>query len=110
MSVMRSRTFLAWVEDRIQLQAARTFREPGIYEWRRNQGFQLIHSKQAVASGGLTGYGFARGPYIQDDFFSLPEKHNDFIFATVEFPAGTPPPSRGRRTARPGPSSATGSP
>lgn len=54
-----------------------------IYEWRRREGFQLLHSKQAVASGGLTGYGFARGPYLQDDFFALPEKHNDFIFALI---------------------------
>lgn len=54
-----------------------------IYEWRRNQGYQLLHSKQAVASGGLTGYGFARGPYLQDDFFTLPEKHNDFIFSII---------------------------
>jgi len=49
--------------------------------WKRNEGYQLIHSKQAIASGGLTGYGFAKGPYNQYNY--LPERHNDFVFAMV---------------------------
>ena len=50
-------------------------------KWRNNWGFHLIRSKYAVASGGLNGYGFGRGPFIKYNF--LPERHNDFIFASI---------------------------
>ena len=49
--------------------------------WRNNWGYQLIRSKYAVASGGLAGTGFGRGPFVKYDF--LPERHNDFIFPVV---------------------------
>ncbi|HPC65632.1 MAG TPA: FtsW/RodA/SpoVE family cell cycle protein [Anaerohalosphaeraceae bacterium] len=49
--------------------------------WKRDEGYHLLHSKQAIASGGLRGYGFARGPYVQYSY--LPERHNDFIFAMI---------------------------
>lgn len=49
--------------------------------WRQYEGFHLIHSKRAIASGGLTGYGFRKGPYIK--YPQLPERHNDFIFAII---------------------------
>lgn len=49
--------------------------------WQRDEGYHLLHSKQAIASGGWRGYGFARGPYIRYDY--LPERHNDFIFAAI---------------------------
>lgn len=53
--------------------------------WQRGQGWQLKHSKIAIASGGLTGYGFRQGPYIEgpDYVYHLPERHNDFIFAII---------------------------
>ena len=55
--------------------------------WKVNRGFQLEHSKYATASGGLWGYGFRKGPYITENAsgspFSLPEKHNDFVFAII---------------------------
>ncbi len=54
-----------------------------LYNWKEGGGYQLLQAKQAIAAGGVTGYGFARGPYVQDDFFFLPDKHNDFIFAMV---------------------------
>jgi cell division protein FtsW (lipid II flippase) len=54
-----------------------------LYNWKEGGGYQLLQSKQAIASGSLSGYGFAKGPYIQDDFFFLPDKHNDFIFAVI---------------------------
>tara|TARA_B100001175_G_C19495530_1_gene635042 strand:- start:410 stop:1534 length:1125 start_codon:yes stop_codon:yes gene_type:complete len=41
-------------------------------------GYQLIQSKIAVGSGGLTGKGFLKGTQSYLDF--LPEKHTDFIF------------------------------
>ncbi len=49
--------------------------------WKDDWGYHLIRSKYAVASGGLDGYGFRRGPFIQYNF--LPERHNDFIFAII---------------------------
>lgn len=54
-----------------------------LYNWKEGGGYQLLQSKQAIASGGSAGYGYAHGPYIQDDFFYLPDKHNDFIFAVI---------------------------
>lgn len=50
-------------------------------QWLRTTGWQLKHSKYAIASGALTGYGFTKGPYLK--YNSLPERHNDFIFAII---------------------------
>lgn len=47
----------------------------------RGAGYQLIQSKVAVGSGGLTGQGFTLGPQKRFDF--LPEQHTDFIFSVV---------------------------
>jgi len=41
-------------------------------------GYQIIQSKIAIGSGGLTGKGFLKGTQSYLDF--LPEKHTDFIF------------------------------
>jgi rod shape determining protein RodA len=49
--------------------------------WKSDWGWQLIRSKYAVASGGATGYGFRRGPFVKYDFLSA--RHNDFIFAVI---------------------------
>jgi cell division protein FtsW (lipid II flippase) len=52
--------------------------------WRRAEGYQLLHAKRAIASGGLTGYGFGRGPYLQNrSYLNLPEADNDMIFAVI---------------------------
>jgi len=50
-------------------------------QWMTDEGYQLIRSKFAVASGGLKGYGFREGPFIKYKF--LPERYNDFIFAMI---------------------------
>jgi cell division protein FtsW (lipid II flippase) len=43
-----------------------------------------LHAKRAIASGGLTGYGFGRGPYLQNrSYLNLPEADNDMIFAVI---------------------------
>ncbi|MDP8229469.1 MAG: FtsW/RodA/SpoVE family cell cycle protein, partial [Candidatus Electryoneaceae bacterium] len=42
-------------------------------------GYQVIQSKVAVGSGGITGQGFLQGTQTQLRF--LPEQHTDFIFA-----------------------------
>jgi cell division protein FtsW (lipid II flippase) len=49
--------------------------------WKDDWGYHLIRSKYAIASGGLDGYGFRRGPFLKYNF--LPERHNDFIFAII---------------------------
>ncbi|MFC1738652.1 FtsW/RodA/SpoVE family cell cycle protein [Planctomycetota bacterium] len=51
-------------------------------EWENNWGYHLIRAKYAVASGGMKGYGFRKGPFIKYNFF-LPYRHNDFIFAAI---------------------------
>jgi rod shape determining protein RodA len=52
-----------------------------IRNWEKNEGYQLQQSKFAIASGGLTGYGWRNGPYLKYDL--LPERHNDFIFSLI---------------------------
>ncbi len=47
----------------------------------RGAGYQLIQSKVAVGSGGLTGQGFTLGAQKRFDF--LPEQHTDFIFSVI---------------------------
>ncbi|NLX12085.1 MAG: rod shape-determining protein RodA [Phycisphaerales bacterium] len=59
---------------------------PGLWrqelvEWENRSGYQLVASKNAIGSGGLTGQGWGRGIFFEYDF--LPEAHNDFIFALI---------------------------
>ena len=49
--------------------------------WNQDSSWQLKHSKLAIASGGIKGYGFRRGPYLKYNY--LPERHNDFIFSVI---------------------------
>jgi rod shape determining protein RodA len=44
-------------------------------------GYQIIQSKIAIGSGGLTGKGFAKGTQSQLRF--LPARHTDFIFSVI---------------------------
>lgn len=46
-----------------------------------NKGYNAIQSTIAIGSGGITGQGFKRGSQGQLKF--LPEKHTDFIFASL---------------------------
>ena len=50
-------------------------------DWMRDGGYQLIRSKDAIASAGWTGHGFRRGPFMKYNF--LPERETDFIFASI---------------------------
>ncbi len=50
-------------------------------EWEVASGMQLVRSKAALGSGGLTGHGWGEGVFVEFSF--LPDKHNDFIFAMV---------------------------
>jgi len=45
------------------------------------EGYNLIQSKIAVGSGGIFGRGLGRG--TQSHLFFLPERHTDFIFASL---------------------------
>jgi rod shape determining protein RodA len=44
-------------------------------------GYNLEQSKIAIGLGGLTGWGYGRGPQTQNDF--VPEQQTDFIFTVV---------------------------
>jgi len=50
-------------------------------DWMRDCGYQLERSKNAIASGGATGYGFRQGPFIKYDF--LVYRESDFVFASI---------------------------
>ncbi len=47
----------------------------------RNQSYQLTQAKRAIASGGLSGFGLGKGPYVKYNY--LPDRHNDFIFSMI---------------------------
>jgi len=51
-------------------------------QWSKRAGFQLVHGKAAIGSGGVLGQGWAKGPFVEHDFL-LPERENDFIFAII---------------------------
>jgi len=53
----------------------------GLVKWETGAGYQLVHSKMAIGSGGLWGNGWGKGVYVQ--YNRLPERHNDFIFAMI---------------------------
>jgi cell division protein FtsW (lipid II flippase) len=50
-------------------------------EWAAASGYQLVHSKNAIGSGGLLGLGWGNGVYVQNAL--LPDRHNDFVFALI---------------------------
>jgi rod shape determining protein RodA len=54
--------------------------------WRSDAGYHITRSKYAIASGGLAGQGFGRGPFIKYNF--LPYRHNDFIFSVIAHQGG----------------------
>ncbi|MDR1365792.1 MAG: rod shape-determining protein RodA [Holosporales bacterium] len=56
-----------------------TFFDPEKYPF--GSGYHIIQSKIALGSGGLLGKGFLMGTQSKLNF--LPEKHTDFIFATI---------------------------
>ncbi|MFQ5463108.1 MAG: FtsW/RodA/SpoVE family cell cycle protein [Phycisphaerae bacterium] len=50
-------------------------------EWPVSSGYQLVHSKNAIGSGGVLGYGWGSGMYVTGSL--LPDRHNDFIFSLI---------------------------
>ncbi len=49
-------------------------------DWATRTGYQLVHSKTAIGSGGISGQG-RDGVFVESNL--LPLKHNDFIFAMI---------------------------
>lgn len=74
-----------WVREQVQarprLGRFLVGRELTERNWRSDYGYHLIRSKYAVASGGMAGEGFRRGPFIKYDFLS--ERHTDFVFSVI---------------------------
>ncbi len=56
------------------------------YKDPQKRGYNIIQSKIAIGSGGLSGKGFGRGTQSQLNF--LPEKYSDFIFAAIAEESG----------------------
>ncbi len=50
-------------------------------EWAASSGYQLVHSKNAIGSGGLAGFGWGEGVYVNNPL--LPDRHNDFVLSIV---------------------------
>lgn len=46
----------------------------------QDKGYQIVQSRYAIGSGGLTGLGFGKS---RQKYLYLPEEHNDYIFAIV---------------------------
>ncbi|GGG43079.1 rod shape-determining protein RodA [Epilithonimonas arachidiradicis] len=53
----------------------------GEREFRDTSGYNLLYSKTAIGSGGLTGKGYKQGSVTQGKF--VPEQETDYIFCTV---------------------------
>ncbi len=69
---------IAIVAQPYRLERMKTFLNPGNDP--QGSGFQLMQSRLAVGSGGLTGVGFGLG---QQKAYYLPAPHTDFIFSVV---------------------------
>lgn len=73
-------SFMAWtaLEDH-QRSRILTFVDP--MRDPKGEGYQVIQSKVAIGSGGITGKGFGEGSQTNLNF--LPEEHTDFIFSVL---------------------------
>ena len=75
----------SWLMEKAQnnprLASVLGLRRERLRNWEAGEGYHLTRSKLVVASGGLSGQGFRRGPFMKYRF--LPERHNDFIFALI---------------------------
>lgn len=94
-------TFLAGLPLRLYVGAALALAAAGpiafgmMHEYQRNRvlifldpesdplgkGYHISQSKIAIGSGGLTGKGYLQGTQSRLDY--LPERHTDFVFATM---------------------------
>ena len=76
LAILISMPFVISLLEPYQKLRILTFLDPGRDPL--GAGYQIIQSKIAVGSGGITGKGFLKGTQSYLEF--LPEKHTDFIF------------------------------
>lgn len=69
----------AVIENPEEYKALATKRQA--VEWAAASGYQLVHSKNAIGSGGVLGNGWGKGVYARSTL--LPDRHNDFVFAII---------------------------
>jgi len=70
--------YLVLATSEYRMKRVRAFLDP--YSDPLGDGYQMIQSMIAVATGGVTGRGLMDG---LQKLFSLPEPHNDFIFSVI---------------------------
>lgn len=80
-AVLQSDTFRNYLLESPRAQKILQITRQQIDNWERVEGYQLDHSKVAVASGGLLGSDDPDVDCTQHDY--LPEQHNDFILAVI---------------------------
>lgn len=69
----------AVIDDPVKYRILGTKRQA--IEWGASSGYQLVHSKNAIGSGGVLGHGWGRGVYVRSSL--LPDRHNDFVFSVI---------------------------
>lgn len=79
--LMQSESFREQVTEDPQRYAFLRLDQQSVANWRQGNGWQLIHSKAALGSGGVLGQGWGEGTYV--DYGFLPDRHNDFVFSLV---------------------------
>ena len=80
LAVLAASPLLVYVIIKNQMRIGRivTFLDP--WKYASDQGYQLIHSLYAIASGGLMGLGIGKS---REKLFYLPDAHTDFIYAIL---------------------------
>ncbi|MCH7702589.1 MAG: rod shape-determining protein RodA [Planctomycetes bacterium] len=79
--LMQSESFREQVAEDPERYAFLGLDQQSVANWRQGNGWQLIHSKAALGSGGVLGQGWGEGTYVDYEF--LPDRHNDFVFSLV---------------------------
>ncbi len=79
--LMQSETFREQVTENPDRYEFLGLNKQSVANWRQGNGWQLIHSKAALGSGGVLGQGWGKGTYV--DYRFLPDRHNDFVFSLV---------------------------
>ena len=87
--LLQNDTLYQAAEDHTWLAKILVGKRENLLEWKRDDGYQLLQAKRAIASGGLRGYGWGKGPYLQTAYAHLPEADNDMIFAMIAHQFGT---------------------
>ncbi len=81
MSVVLVMAPLAWLimtQAEYRVKRLMSFLDP--WQYRADEGYQIVHSLMAFGTGGITGAGLGKG---YQKLFYLPEPHTDFIFSVV---------------------------